>query len=195
MNLIWQLNFDLIFCSFILCKNFFLFLSHNVSKYVLVQVFNLCSFRASGQIYNKSFLPDSGDRPGNHGHRGYSQGLGQHHQDEPCKQGWSLGYAKILQYIPRNIKKSLPGASFSRTLFVASGVTSRGENPVPPVVRMSWSLSSSVHLRRKSRILSWSSDTHERRTIFQPANDSFRIVESQRILCMFEINYKTCHPT
>ena len=37
----------------------------------------------------------------------------------------------------------MPGASFSRTARVASGVTSRGLSPVPPVVRMrsAWSVS------------------------------------------------------
>ena len=38
-----------------------------------------------------------------------------------------------------------PGASLSVTCLVASGVTSRGENPVPPVVKISPTPSSSVH--------------------------------------------------
>ena len=38
-----------------------------------------------------------------------------------------------------------PGASLSITCLVASGVTSRGENPVPPVVKMSATPNSSVH--------------------------------------------------
>ena len=40
---------------------------------------------------------------------------------------------------------AIPGASRARTLFVASGVTSRGLSPVPPVVRMRSAWSRSAH--------------------------------------------------
>ena len=46
------------------------------------------------------------------------------------------------------IATTIPGASFSSSGRVASGVTSRGENPVPPVVRTRESLFTSDHSLR-----------------------------------------------
>src|SRR2546421_1545780 len=43
------------------------------------------------------------------------------------------------------IASAIPGASRSMTAFVASGVTSRGAKPVPPVVRMRLRCCSSLH--------------------------------------------------
>ena len=51
----------------------------------------------------------------------------------------------------------MPGTSRSQTAIVASGVTSRGEKPVPPVVKMtSASFSSAMRFISFSRV-SWSS--------------------------------------
>lgn len=46
------------------------------------------------------------------------------------------------------IATTIPGASLSSSGYVASGVTSLGENPVPPVVRTSGSLFTSAHSLR-----------------------------------------------
>ena len=50
------------------------------------------------------------------------------------------------------IATTIPGASFSSIGRVASGVTSRGENPVPPVVRTSESLCTSAQSLRTACI-------------------------------------------
>src|SRR5450755_512154 len=54
---------------------------------------------------------------------------------------------------------AIPWASRSITDFVASGVTSRGPRPVPPVVRITCRCSSSHHARSVAAICSYSSGT------------------------------------
>jgi len=46
------------------------------------------------------------------------------------------------------IAVAMPGASFSKIGLVASGVTSRGANPVPPVVKMTSTSSESLQSMR-----------------------------------------------
>lgn len=60
---------------------------------------------------------------------------------------------------PISIARAIPGASRSITSFVASGVTSRGANPVPPVVNIKLSSFSSHQSIRVSLISSISSGT------------------------------------
>src|SRR6266487_3389343 len=55
------------------------------------------------------------------------------------------------------IASAIPGASRSITAFVASGVTSRGARPVPPVVRIRLTFFSSLHSRNVASISSRSS--------------------------------------
>src|SRR5271157_560106 len=50
------------------------------------------------------------------------------------------------------INSARPGTSFSRTARVASGVTSRGASPVPPVVKTASQSSASVQASRRCRI-------------------------------------------
>lgn len=52
-----------------------------------------------------------------------------------------------------------PGASRSMTALVASGVTSRGEKPVPPVVRITSMVLVRVHCRSLVVIWGWLSGT------------------------------------
>ena len=66
-------------------------------------------FRAAGQVDDEARPPRAHDPPGERGQRG------------------------LLQALAR-ISSARPGASRSSTSRVASGVTSRGPRPVPPVV-------------------------------------------------------------
>src|SRR5262245_49448956 len=65
------------------------------------------------------------------------------------------------------IASAMPGASRSMTSTVASGVTSVGARPVPPVVTPSAQLSSSAQWRSRSAMVSRSSGT-----ISEPASSS-----------------------
>eukprot|EP00405_Crypthecodinium_cohnii_P060564 CAMPEP_0195021196 /NCGR_PEP_ID=MMETSP0326_2-20130528/37317_1 /TAXON_ID=2866 ORGANISM="Crypthecodinium cohnii, Strain Seligo" /NCGR_SAMPLE_ID=MMETSP0326_2 /ASSEMBLY_ACC=CAM_ASM_000348 /LENGTH=160 /DNA_ID=CAMNT_0040040285 /DNA_START=280 /DNA_END=763 /DNA_ORIENTATION=+ len=53
----------------------------------------------------------------------------------------------------------MPSARRDITVFVASGVTSRGPNPVPPVVKITSACLASDHAFKVSEILDWSSGT------------------------------------
>lgn len=51
----------------------------------------------------------------------------------------------VLDRLWYKIVAGMAGASFSMTLRVASGVTSRGANPVPPVVKTASNFLTSAH--------------------------------------------------
>ena len=74
------------------------------------------------------------------------------------------------------ISSGMPGVSLSITAFVASGVMSRGANPVPPVVSTNATFSSSAHFVSSSFIISISSGTIEVYTTSIPF--SFSIPQS-----------------
>ena len=74
------------------------------------------------------------------------------------------------------ISSGMPGVSLSITAFVASGVMSRGANPVPPVVSTNATFSSSAHFMSSSFIISISSGTIEVYTTSIPF--SFSIPQS-----------------
>lgn len=52
---------------------------------------------------------------------------------------------EVICRLDKSIAKDSPGASLWITFLVASGVTSLSENPVPPVVRITSALFSSLH--------------------------------------------------
>ncbi len=68
----------------------------------------------------------------------------------------------VMRMLAARIASGMPGVSRSMTVLVASGVMSRGEKPVPPVVRIRDISSSSAHLTSSRRISSASSGTMAR---------------------------------
>ena len=66
----------------------------------------------------------------------------------------------VISKEPLIIAKERPGASLSMTLLVASGVISRGEKPVPPVVRIKLKCNSSAQMTSFAEISFNSSGTH-----------------------------------
>lgn len=56
----------------------------------------------------------------------------------------------VILKLSASIAYAIPGASLSITFFVASGVTSRLEKPVPPVVKMTFTPTLSDHLTNVS---------------------------------------------
>ena len=67
----------------------------------------------------------------------------------------------VILQLSERISSGIPGTSFSMTAFVASGVLSLGENPLPPVVNTRAVFSSSAHLISSAEITSLSSGTME----------------------------------
>jgi ABC-type transport system involved in multi-copper enzyme maturation permease subunit len=92
---------------------------------------------------------------------GYVERFGVNYHFESIARG-------VLAIPAARRASAIPGSSFSQNRRVASGVTSRGEMPVPPVVRMK---SAPRHSSRAAAILSGSSGTI-RRVIAAPGKRS-----------------------
>ena len=84
------------------------------------------------------------------------------------------------------IASAIPGASRSSTLAVASGVTSRGPSPVPPVVRTS--LASPASSSIASAIASRSSGTTRRTTSKPSAAQQLLEQVAARVLALAHVD-------